>query len=195
MCNQSLFRWVLVATIALLSIQAVAQNPTSPSDRPEQLTEGESLDVRFARAHLRLAKIDLYRFLEQHQQNPNLLSNVVGEELQRHVAIDSEQLRQALLGDEGDLHQIYMRSADVAVELAKRDLQRKQRAYEQFPSETQEWAAKRAEAALEVMKLQAEMTRSKKSAYSSMMYLQWQIDLLRNQLMELQTQVQTLTRG
>jgi hypothetical protein len=99
-----------------------------------------------------------------------------------------------LKGGEGDLHQIYVRSAEIALELAEADLQRKQKAYQALPDKTQVAEVKRAEAVLEVVRLQVEITKEKESALSSMMYMQWQIDVLRNQVLELQTQLKKLGR-
>ena len=180
---------LIFAAVAFSVPAALADEPVaSPSDQTE---EQESLDVRYARAHLRLANLDLLRFLEVQKEHSDALPIEAGADLKRHVAIDEEQLKQALKGPDGDLHEIYMRSAKLAVELAKRDLQRKQKAFEEFPTDEQAFAVKRAATVVELTQLQLQITLSKRSAMSSMMYLQWQIELLRNQVLELQIQLKS----
>ena len=183
---------LILAAVALSVPATMADEPAaSPSDQTE---EQESLDVRYARAHLRLANLDLLRFLEVQKEHPGALPIEASADLKRHVAIDEEQLKQALKGPDADLHEIYMRSAKLAVELAKRDLQRKREAFEEFPNDEQAFAVKRAETVVELAQLQLQITLSKRSAMSSMMYLQWQIELLRNQVLELQIQLKSQSR-
>ncbi len=177
----------IVFLVSLFSL-ASAEQPT-PAQVEDQSTEQESLDVRYARALLKLAKLDLNRFLAAQRRFPNLLPIEAGADLERHVAINEEQLKQAIKGSDGDTHQIYIRSALNAVENAEKDLKRKREVYKQFPTKTQAFAVQRAEAALELAELRLEITRTKQAEGYSMMYLQWQIEMLRNQVLELQLQV------
>lgn len=187
---------ITVIRIGLLIFSFLAGSlmTTTFGDKPtfvstDEAAEQESLEVRYSRAHVRLAKMDLRRFLAVRARNPDALPREAGEDLQKHLAIDEEQLKQTLKGPDADLHQIYVRSAEIAVELAKRDLARNQEAYQQLPNRHQAFEVERAEAVLDVAKLHLEITKSKESSLSSMMYLQWQIDVLRNQVLELQQQV------
>jgi hypothetical protein len=114
--------------------------------------------------------------------------------VRKHVAIDEEQLRVALQGADGLVHQVYIRSAKVAVELAEADLQRKQAAYQTLASKFTSLEVDRAAAVLEVAKLHLEITEKKEASLSSLMYLQWQIEMLRNQVLELQVQMEAKSR-
>ena len=76
-----------------------------------------------------------------------------------------------------------------AVAMAEADLKRKQEIFSRMPDNTTKYDAKRAEAVFEIAKLHEEITNEKESSLSSMMYLQWQIETLRNQLLELQLKV------
>lgn len=176
----------MIGIFAALPI-AKAVDPPVAGD----VSKKESMDVRYARAHLKLAQLDLRRVMEEHKRVPDLLPVTVIENLKRHVAIDETQLEQALKAPDGNLHEIYLRSAKVAVELAEADLKRKQKSYEQSPSTRSSLDVERAVAVVEVAKLHLEITEAKQSSLSSLMYLQWQIEVLRNQVLELQIQVQT----
>ena len=155
-----------VLILALLLFGIAKANQGVAADIDENSEQQESLDVQYARAHLRLDKIDLDRFMEEHRRGPDVLPKAAGEELRRHVAVDEEQLKQALKGPDGDLHQIYVRSAKIALELAEADLKRKQKAHDQFPSRIQAMEVKRAEAVLDVIKLHVKITNAKESSRS-----------------------------
>jgi hypothetical protein len=179
--------FVILGSLTLAS--ANADQPTS-AKVGDGSQEQESVNVRYARAHLTVAKLDLRRAMEVDKQMPNLLPISAMESLKRHVAIDKEQLKQALESPDGNFHDIYIRSAKNAVALAEADLKRKQEVRDKMPGRVTEYDAERAKAVLEIAKLHLEITNGKESSLSSIMYLQWQIELLRNQVLELQLQVQ-----
>jgi hypothetical protein len=66
----SISRFALILG-SLLCGFASADEPAAVQDNDSK--QQNSLEVRYARAHLRLAKFDLYRFLEEHQRHPELL--------------------------------------------------------------------------------------------------------------------------
>jgi hypothetical protein len=179
-----------ILAVSALSLASADQPQVTGNGSPAS-REQESLEVRYARAHAKIANLDYLRFLKARENFPESLPLAAGADLKRHVAIDEEQLKQAMKGPDADIHEIYIRSAKLGVELAKRDLQRKRKASQQFPGELQALAVQRAEAVAELAQLHLEVTLKKKAAISSMVYLKWQIDILRNQLLELQVAVKS----
>ena len=169
--------------------RSVADEPTQVLT--ERSSDSESIDVRYARAHLELAKLDLRRAQAIADEFPTVDFSRSLEGLKRHVDVDEEQLTQAKKFPDSDLHQIHIRSAEVAVELAESDLQRKRKAHKILPTLWSAIDAERAAAVAEVAKLNLERTRAQEASLSSLRYLQWQIENLRNDLLELQVAFET----
>lgn len=169
--------------------RSIADEPTQ--DLTERSSDLESIDVRYARAHLELAKVDLRRAHAIAAEFPTVDFARELENLKRHVDVDEEQLTQAKRFPDGNLHQIHIRGAEVAVELAESDLQRKQKAHEILPTHWSAIDVERAAAVAKVAKLNLERTRAQEASLSSLRYLQWQIEKLRNDLLELQIAFET----
>jgi hypothetical protein len=189
--DSSIFQLRMLAFMILGSLTLASANADQPTAAKvgDRSQEQESLNVRYARAHLALANLDLRRAMDMDNQIPNFYTNSAMESLRRHVAIDQEQLKQAIQAPNGNFHDIFVRSAEASLKMAKADLRRKQKAREKMPSDTSIYEEKRAEAIVEIAKLQLEITNDKESSQYSLMYLQWQIEELRNQVLELQLQV------
>ena len=78
--------------------------------------------------------------------------------------------------------------------MAEADLERKKVAHRKLPSATSEANVERAKLVLDVSKIQLESANSKKgNSLYSLMYLQWQVEVLRNRVLELETKL--MTRG
>jgi len=191
---KSFVRLVGVSMICLFAVATIgvtrADDPL-PSGENKASSETESLDVRYARAHLELARLDLLRALMIEQGQPNVLPKNVIENLDRHVVIDQEQLKQAALGGDGNMHEIYLRTAEHSVQAAETDLARKQASFKRMPTELGALDIKRAAAQVKLAKLHLEKTQKQQVSLSSLSYLQWQIDYLRNELLELRVRVET----
>ena len=88
------------------------------------------------------------------------------------------------------MHEIYIRGAKAAVELADADVQRKQVIFNSFPDEFHVLELDRSIAVAKVAKLSLERTATKKSSIDTLSQLQWQVEELRNQLLELQIKIE-----
>lgn len=174
---------ILVGMVLSVSLwSAKADQPNS-----ENSNDDESVEVRFARAHLELAKLDLRRATEFNKRTPNLLSDAFIEKLKLHVVIDEQQLEQCLRQEDADAHQICIRSAEAAVEIAEANGKRKRAIHRRMPTTSSALDVERAEAVAEIAKLHLERTRAVEDDSSSILtHLQWQIDELRHQVLELQ---------
>lgn len=172
---------------------AVADPPTTSTSSSELAAE-ESLDVRHARAHLELATLDLRRAQAWNKRIPGVFSDRTMDYLRKHVEMDSEQLKQALGSPNADLHEIYIRGAEAAVELADDDTRRKEAIQKSFPDEYNALELDRAIAVAKVAKLNLERTVAQKNSMHTLSHLQWQIEELRNQLLELQVKFEKSAR-
>jgi hypothetical protein len=190
--------WLAVAIISY----AVTTDPCSiaKADPPATKTPSiepaaeESLDVRHARAHLELAKLDLRRAQEWNKRLPHLYSARTMDYLRKHVEIDREQLKQIVGRQYADVNEIYVRGAKAAVELADADVQRKQVMFKLAPDDYNALELDRAIAVAKVAKLNYERTAAQKNSIHTLSNLQWQIEELRNQLLELQIRVEKSAR-
>lgn len=165
------------------------EKPVSTSD------SAESLDIRLARSQLDLAKLDLRRGMEAYKQIPSRKSAALLERLRLHVQIDEERLAQSLLREDGDPHQVCIRSAEAGVRIAKADLKRKLGRHESMPDAFSKLHVERAQVAVEVAVLTLERARAIDSPGATLKHLQWQIDELRHQVLELQLESFFSARG
>lgn len=146
----------------------------------------ESIAVRYARAHLELAKLDLRRALEWNDRIPNLFTERELDSLRKHVEIDREQLKQSQRGYETSVYQVMLRTAETTVDSCLTEVSRRQEIYQASQNRFNAMELDHAIARLKVAKLNLARTMSQKESISTIAFLQWQIDELRNQLMEVQ---------
>jgi hypothetical protein len=156
--------------------------------------EEESLEVRYARAHLELAKLDLERAKAWNKRIPNLFSERTIDFLRKHVEIDEEQLKQAMRPDYMDVHEIYIRTAKAALDLAEADVARKAKSYKAEHDHYSSLELDRAMALAQAARLNLERTLNQGGSLHSISYLQWQLEELRNQVLELHVKVEAASR-
>ncbi len=156
--------------------------------------EEESLEIRYARAHLELAKLDLERAKAWNQRIPNVFSERTLDFLRKHVEIDEEQLKQAMRPDFVDVHEIYVRTAKAALDIAEADVARKAASYKKEHDHYSGLELDRAMAFAQAARLNLERTLNQGGALHSISYLQWQIEELRNQILELHVKVEAASR-
>ena len=149
----------------------------------------ESVEIRFARAHVELAKLNLRRAVEANKRTPNVFSKEFMEKLHLHIAIDEAQLAQHLKGEDADAHQVCIRGAEASVKLAEADWKRKQDSHQQAPTAAGALVVERARLVAEIAKLNLERAKELNASESLLKHLQWQIEELRHQVLELQMQL------
>ena len=177
---------VLLSTMFAMSLwSAKADQPESDSAAATRVDD-ESVEVRLARAHLELAKLDLRSALEGNKRIPNLYPAEYVEKLQLHVVIDEAELEQSLKGVEKDSHEVCIRSAEASVKIAEADLNGVRAYYQRIPTNANALAVERAEVVATISKLNLERTKHLEDSESVLIHLQWQIDQLRHQVLELE---------
>ncbi len=181
-----------------------AQSPSAPKEKETRTgeriaaevrgAEEESLEVRYARAHLELAKLDLERAKAWNKRIPNVFSDRTIDFLQKHVEIDEEQLKQAMRPDYADVHEIYVRTAKAALDIAEADVARKAKSYKKEHDRQSGLELDRAMAFANAARLNLERTLNQGGSLQSISYLQWQLEELRNQILELHVKVEAASR-
>lgn len=177
---------VLSAAAISISLWSAQSGWSRADDAVTEADPDESVDVRLARAHLELARLDLRSAREANERIADLFPAGHIDRLRLHVATDEAQLEQALTGEAADPHQICIRSAEAAVEMAEADLQRLRAAHERMPTAVRESSVERAAVVAEIARLNLERARHLDADELLLTHLQWQIDDLRHQVLELQ---------
>ena len=181
---------ILACAVVTAPLSIVNADPPTTKPTLSESAAEESLNIRHARAHLELAELDLRRALQWNKRIPDLFSDRTIAYLRKHVEIDGEQLSQSIAHQNPDAHEIYIRGAQAAVELADADVQRRQAIYKSFPDNFHALELDRAIAVAKVAKLSLERTVAKKGSIDTLSQLQWQVEELRNQLLELQIKME-----
>jgi multidrug resistance efflux pump len=174
--------------------RAVVAEDKTVGARDKNAVEEESLEVRYARAHLELAKLDLERAKAWNKRVPNVFSQRTIDYLRKHVEIDEEQLKQAMRPDYSDVHEIYVRTAKAALDIAEADVARKAEGYKELRDPYTALELDRAVAFAHAARLNLERTLNQAGGLHSLSYLEWQVEELRNQILELHVKVEAASR-
>ena len=181
---------ILVAAVFGITLSISVWHAKADQSQPERtVSESNAIDgveVRLSRAHLELAKLDLQRALETNKRVPNVFSTEFIETLRLHVEIDEAQLEQCLKGEDADPHQVCIRSAEAALKIAETDLKGIRATHQRMPSADSALQVERAAVVAKIAKLNIEKIKQLENSESVLTHLQWQIDDLRHQVLELQ---------
>ena len=181
------FTIILLATAFFIGRWNVIADTTHNETSAAASGDTESIDVRLARAHLNLSKLDLRRGMELEKQIPGRLPPAMLEKLQSHVEIDEERLAQCLTSDPSESLKVNVRRAESQVRLAEADVERKRARVAVAPDAFNRLYLERAQATAELASLNLEMARSLGSNTEAIQrHLQWQIDDLGQQVRQLQ---------
>jgi len=155
-------------------------------DAVKTVEHSENVDVRIARAHVELAKLDLRRAQEANERIPLLFSEEYLEKLRLHVTIDQARLEECLKQDHSDSHNVWLRGAQASVQLAEADFTAARALYKDTPTEANLLRAQRAEIVVNLSRLNVEKMKQLGETETYIAHLQFQIDQLQHQVLELQ---------
>lgn len=161
-------------------------NVHAQEDSSSNTNHTKDIDVRIAQAHVELAKLDLRRAQEANERIPHLFSEEYLEKLHLHVAIDEAKLAESLKADHHDSHNVCLRSAEASVKLAEADYKAASAIYQDIPSEANSLKAERAEIVMNLARLNLEKMKQLGQTETYLAHLQFQIDQLQHQVLELQ---------
>jgi hypothetical protein len=167
---------------------ALAQAPSAP---PIEEAE-ESLDVRYARASLKLAQMDLQKALDVNQKIGRVLPPYAIGALRAVVNIAEKQLQYALHKDAETLHQIHVAIAEAKLAAAEGQLQMALAVNKQTRGLFDETEIERLRLAAKVARLGMEQARGV-DVHSHEEHLQWQVGEIQKEVLQLQSQVARLS--
>lgn len=180
--------------LALAVVAAMLQTPARTEQRTDASASGEDVNVRYARAYLRLAKANLESVLAANRSVAELHSAVAVERLRADVKIAEELLRQALPSGSGNLHQVHIQSAKSDQAIAELNLRNAIALNKRVPGTVSEVELEKIRSAAEVARLGVERARDKANSESELAHTQWQLEQLREAMLELRVHLDRIDR-
>jgi hypothetical protein len=178
--------FAIASTFAYSIWSAASDEPTTQSVSNQQ-SEEESIDVRLARAHLKLAKLDVERAMEANRKTPKLYSDEFIELLKLHVEIDEAELEQSLKNEDADAREVVLRNAESSLKIAQMNLKATRAVFENLPSIDSKYDLETAKVNLEIAEFELEQAKQLGSSdpKAAVRHLQRQINQLRHQILQL----------
>lgn len=188
-------------TLTLFGIVSAAVFTTSHSAAQQvpdkKQTVDQDRDVRYARLCLKRAQAELQKVLTANEKlGTNMYPVSLVERLRENVKIAEEGVEQALLAKQGEEHQphkVHIREAEAAVKIAELNLQQ---ALEINKRKSGSYGAddlERLRLAVEIAQLRLEMANDPAVVDSPVAHLQWQVEQLRDEVLELRLRVEQMS--
>jgi len=177
-----------VGLVFAASTSAFGQAASAP---PADETD-ESLDVRYARASLRLAEMDLQKAVDANKRFGRTLPPYAIEPLRAVVKIAEKQLQHVLHKDAETLHQVHLAIAEAKVTTAEAELERALAVNKQSSGLFSDTEIERLRQAAEVARLGLAKARAV-NIQSHAEHLQWQVEELQKEVLQLQSRVALLS--
>lgn len=172
-------------SILMLFIVLQVQQPRPATTKDTTEVTRESLDVRYARAQLQLAETNLKRLEESNRRMPRAVPSSVVAEYQQDVQVAKARLEQALATRPADGFDVWLYRADAERKTAEMAWKNASAANERAAGTFQPLDLERLRLRAEVARLHWERGRTLVNAGRAAQ-LQWQIELLENQLQRLE---------
>ena len=177
-------RSILVPILLLAFMLAITPVPFPMSLDAAPATEG--VDVRFFQKKLELAKHDLQTAVKANQRVPNLTSKLMMIRLQNQVDYTETLLKHATAKTDHDLHVIHLQSVKNDVTIAEQQLAWAKEVNQQHAGLVSDDEVKRLKLSVDLARLALEKAKQPKIKADPLHHLQWQIDRLRSDLLNLQ---------
>ena len=176
-----MFTVLLLTAVSLLGQQVQLPAPSKPaSGKPVS----ESVEVRYARAQLRLAESNLDRVAERNKKFERSVPSSVVAEYQDDVRVAKTRLKQATTGRPANEFQVWVERAEAERRSAETAWKNASAANNSVPGTVAPQDVERLRLRAEVARLQLERGQALVNAGRDAQ-LQWQSDLLDNQLQRL----------
>ena len=154
---------------------------------PDEKNNAESLDVRYARAQLRLAETNLRKVELTNERFAKTLSAAVISEYQEDLVIAKAQLQNTLQGGELDQYTTWVRAAESNWKSAEANYKNASSANQKQPGSVGGIDLDRIRLRVEITRLQFERGKALASAPMDKK-LQWQISVLNDEVARLKIQ-------
>jgi chromosome segregation ATPase len=171
---------------------AVAQEPTG--DRVEKAKldqEIADINIQYARGFLRIAQLSLEKAQGYNQSVSGSFSQAEVDRLQRLVQVGKERLKWAeARGNQSDANKF---SAELAVQAAETTYKKALATNERLPGAVSPITLEQQRLAVELARLSLKKVELVRQTGSQVAELQWQLDQLRDEVLTLRSQLESIT--
>lgn len=196
----------MLLVAAVCSATAHATEPASPSASGSNAVVNEpvlgrppaaaaktpaDLQVRYALARLRLAELDLERALASNRETAGSIGERELERLRNHIKMMEKRLEIARDQPRTASRQAMVAAAEAACVNARSDLDAALRAKGRQDRSVSDLTIQRLRAKLELAEIRLELCRTPEYELSLLDEMQWNIDQLTDQVIDLRHQVET----
>ncbi len=178
-----------------------AENPPAetPTDKPSQASappsSQESLDVRYARAALELARLEVARVEEANRKVPATYAEATIEPLRQIVVLSEAQLEAALSKPGTPASRLNVRRAETRLRVAQSDQARGAAMNRSLPGMVSPLGMKRLAAAVNLARLGLEKARTEPGP-PTLAQLEWRLNELEKDVLQLRSRMdQASTSG
>ena len=151
----------------------------------------DGLQLRYAMARLKLAELDLQRAVKLNRPTPNAIGGLEITRLTNHVRLMQRQLEIAQGKPQSSARELGLAVAELAAETARADLDAARAANKRSPRAVKEINIQRLETMVEIAELRLELYRNPSYVPSPIDEMQWHIDQLTEQLIDLRHRLET----
>ncbi len=177
----------------LVSDDPVIAEP--PTGRASEAAAAAELKIRYAMARLRLAELDLERAVAANATVKGAVGQREIERLRNHVALMHQQLEIAREQPRTAARQATVAAARMACDNARADLDTALKANQRTPGAISDLNVERLRARLDLAEIRVALCENPAYELSLLDEMQWNIDQLTDQLIDLRHQVETRGSG
>jgi hypothetical protein len=187
----------VLAAVALGLPAAIASRPLHAADDAAVAdASGESdplndVRTRYAMARLKLAELDLQRAVKLNRPMANAIGALEITRLTNHLRLMQRQLEIAQGKPQSSAREVGLAAAELAVETAQADLDAARAANKRTEGAIKEINVKRLETKLDIAEIRLELYRNPDFIPSPIDEMQWHIDQLTEQLLDLRHRVES----
>ena len=194
-CGQSSWRWAAFVVLVAASCGAVS---LAAADEAVELAADDGskqvlsdVSTRYAMARLKLAELDLQRAIKLNRPTANAIGALEITRLTNHLRLMQRQLEIAQGKPQSSAREVGLVAAELAVETAEADLDAARAANARSEGAIKKINIQRLETKLEIAKIRLELYKNPSYVPSPIDEMQWHIDQLTEQLLDLRHRVET----
>lgn len=161
------------------------------ASQPPHVELPDDLQVRYAMARLKLAELDLERAVRANRATNGTIGDRELDRLRSHIRVMEKRLEIARARPRTASRQVIVAAAEAACEDARGDLDSAARSNERTPGSVSDLNLERLRAKLDLAEIRLELCRNPDYELSLLDEMQWNIDQLTDEVIDLRHQVET----
>jgi hypothetical protein len=186
---------VFLLALSCWAFTASVARPDEPKQRDnpaEKDLSAQDLNLRLAKARLKLAKLELERAIKANEKAA-IYTTTTLELLRTNVDIAQARLDAVGQPEKLSMHAAHLREVEGAAKIADLRLKQAEQLHEEVPSSFSESRVESMRLRAEIARLELQRARNPAVVSSPLEHLQWQMDQLRQELLDLNLRVEELS--